>query len=99
MPVSLITDENGVVQKINTSKKLTLVEGIPLELTDWDLTDGLWVEGYENGTEDEIKRFKVDHDALIIGKDGIELQIAPRDAFSVGFVSRSDVDQFCRAIE
>lgn len=37
MPVSLITDENGVVQKINTSKKLTLVEGIPLELTDWDL--------------------------------------------------------------
>ncbi len=36
MPVSLITDENGVVQKINTSKKLTLVEGIPLELTDWD---------------------------------------------------------------
>ena len=79
MPVSLITDENGVVQKINTSKKLTLVEGIPLELTDWDLTDGLWVEGYENGTEDEIKRFKVDHDALIIGKDGIELQIAPCD--------------------
>ena len=37
------------------------------------------VEGYENGTEDEIKRFKVDHDALIIGKDGIELQIAPCD--------------------
>ena len=28
MPVSLITDENGVVQKINTSKKLTLVEDI-----------------------------------------------------------------------
>lgn len=90
MPVSLITDENGVVQKINTSKKLTLVEGIPLELTDWDLTDGLWVEGYENGTEDEIKRFKVDHDALIIGKDGIELQIAPRD---VRFQSASLVDR------
>ncbi len=90
MPVSLITDENGVVQKINTSKKLTLVEGIPLELTDWDLTDGLWVEGYENGTEDEIKRFKVDHDALIIGKDGIELQIAPCD---VRFQSASLVDR------
>lgn len=90
MPVSLITDENGVVQKINTSKKITLVEGIPLELTDWDLTDGLWVEGYENGTEDEIKRFKVDHDALIIGKDGIELQIAPRD---VRFQSASLVDR------
>ena len=90
MPVSLITDENGVVQKINTSKKLTLVEGIPLELTDWDLTDGLWVEGYENGTEDEIKRFKVDHDALIIGKDGIELQFAPRD---VRFQSASLVDR------
>lgn len=90
MPVSLITDENGVVQKINTSKELTLVEGIPLELTDWDLTDGLWVEGYENGTEDEIKRFKVDHDALIIGKDGIELQIAPRD---VRFQSASLVDR------
>lgn len=90
MPVSLITDENGVVKKINTSKKITLVEGIPLELTDWDLTDGLWVEGYENGTEDEIKRFKVDHDALIIGKDGVELQIAPRD---VRFQSASLVDR------
>ena len=32
MPVSLITDENGVVQKINTSKKLTLVRRDPARI-------------------------------------------------------------------
>lgn len=90
MPISLITDENGVVQKINTSDKITLVEGVPLEVTDWDLTDGLWIEGYENGDEEQIKRYKVDHDALIIGKDGVELQIAPRD---VRFQSASLIDR------
>lgn len=79
MPVSLITDEQGIVKKINTSQKITLVEGIPVEVTDWDLVDELWIEGYENGDEEQIKRFKVDHDALIIGQDGVELQIAPRD--------------------
>lgn len=81
MPVSLILDADGSVSKINTSQKVTLEAGIPVELLDWDLStpDDLWIEGYENGEEDQVKRFKVAHDALLIGKDGLALQIAPAD--------------------
>ncbi|MCQ2556480.1 RIP metalloprotease RseP [Ligilactobacillus equi] len=79
MPLTLQLNSEGQVTQINTSQKVTLLNGIPLELTDWDLTDGLWLEGYENGQEDELKRYVVDHDALIVEKDGTPLQIAPRD--------------------
>ncbi|TWW13917.1 zinc metalloprotease [Dellaglioa algida] len=79
MPMSLILDEHNKVIKINTSKKTTLYNGIPIEYLDSDLQKDLWISGYENGNEDEIKKYDVDHDALIIEKDGTEIQIAPED--------------------
>lgn len=79
MPASLILDDAGIVKKINVSKKVTLLSGVPIELVDWDLTDDLWISGYENGNEEELKKYVVDHDALIIEKDGTEVQIAPKD--------------------
>lgn len=79
MVVSLILGENGKVSKINTSQKVSLMGGIGLELADWDLVDELYISGYENGNEDELKRYEVDHDALLVEHDGTEVQIAPKD--------------------
>lgn len=78
-PVSLYIGESGKVERINASKKTTLFNGIPLEVSGSDLENDLWIEGYENGNEEELKRYPVDHDATIIESDGTEVQIAPKD--------------------
>jgi len=78
-PVSLYLGENETVERINTSKKSTLFNGIPLEVTATDLEDELWIEGYENGDESAVKRYAVDHDATVIESDGTEVRIAPKD--------------------
>ncbi|MCT3570342.1 metalloprotease RseP, partial [Levilactobacillus brevis] len=78
-PVSLYVGADEKVERINTSKKSTLFNGIPLEVTATDLEDELWIEGYENGDESAIKRYAVAHDATVIESDGTELQIAPKD--------------------
>ena len=78
-PITLLLNKNNVVVKINTSKKKMLKGGLPLVVTDWDLQKNLWIKGYENGNEDQLKCFKVDHDAMIIEQDGTEVQIAPLD--------------------
>ncbi|HIZ96058.1 MAG TPA: RIP metalloprotease RseP [Candidatus Ligilactobacillus excrementavium] len=79
MPVNLILDENQVVKKINTSNKVSLLNGLPLEVTNWDLIDELYIEGYENGDETKLRRLEVKPDAMIVETDGTEVQIAPRN--------------------
>ncbi len=79
MPVNLILNKDDKVDKINTSNKVSLLNGIPVEVTDWDLVDDLYLSGYENGEEDKLRRFSVSRNALIVEKDGTEVQIAPRD--------------------
>ena len=79
MALSLLLGTDGKVTKINTSQKVNLMGGLGLELVDWDLVDELFISGYENGNEDELKRYEVSHDALIVEGDGTEVQIAPRD--------------------
>ncbi|WP_125547028.1 RIP metalloprotease RseP [Levilactobacillus lindianensis] len=78
-PVSLYLGKDDLVERINTSKKSSLFNGIPLEVTATDLEDELWIEGYENGDESAVKRYPVAHEATIIESDGTELQIAPKD--------------------
>ncbi|VDG24575.1 zinc-dependent protease, membrane associated (putative) [Lactobacillus plantarum JDM1] [Lactiplantibacillus mudanjiangensis] len=78
-PISLQVGQDGLVHSINASKKTTLFNGIPLSVTASDLEKELWIEGYENGDESEVKRYPVDHDATIIESDGTEVQIAPVD--------------------
>jgi len=78
-PVSLYLGKDDQVERINASKKSTLFNGIPVEITGSDLEDELWIEGYENGDESEVKRYPVAHNATIIETDGTELQIAPKD--------------------
>ncbi|WP_429970808.1 RIP metalloprotease RseP [Fructilactobacillus sp. Tb1] len=77
--VKIQLNDKGVVTKIDLSKKNQLFKGIPFQVSDADLVNGLWIEGYENGNEDDKKRLSVDHDALIVQRDGIEVQIAPAD--------------------
>lgn len=79
MHLSLVIDENGIVTKINPTKKVQLPNSIPIGLIAYDLEDKLFIKGYENGDESEEKIFPVSHDATIIEEDGIETQIAPRD--------------------
>ncbi|MDG2981614.1 RIP metalloprotease RseP [Latilactobacillus curvatus] len=76
---TLLLDEQGTVQKINTSDKVTTLNGVPFQIAKTDLQKELWIEGYESGDESELKRYSVSHDATIVESDGTEVQIAPVD--------------------
>ena len=78
-PVTLQLNQDNQVVTINASSKSTLFQGIPLQLVDSDLVDGLWVKGYVNGDESELKTYPVNHDATVVEHDGTAVQIAPRD--------------------
>lgn len=78
-PLTLQLNDQNKVVTINTSSKSTLFQGIPLQLVDSDLTDGLWIKGFVNGDESKVKTYEVDHDAVVIESDGTQVQIAPRD--------------------
>lgn len=78
-PVSIQLNDAGKVELINASQKTQLFNGIPLQVSNSDLEDELWIEGYVNGDEDHLTRYAVDHDASIVENDGIQVRIAPRD--------------------
>lgn len=79
MPIVVALDDNNHVVRIDASKKHHLMTGMPLEVTAWDLEKELWLEGYTDSEENNLRRLSVDHDATIIEADGTELQIAPLD--------------------
>lgn len=79
MPLSLSLNSDGVVEKINLSKKVQLTNGIPVELVRYDLEDELTITAFVNGDDTEAVTYPVDHDATIIEADGTEIRIAPRD--------------------
>lgn len=78
-PVTLQLNDQNQVITINASDKTTLFRGLPLQIVDKDLVDGLWISGYVNGDESAVKKFAVNHDANVIERDGTEVRIAPRD--------------------
>lgn len=78
-PLTIQLNDHDQVTSINASDKTTLFQGIPLQLIACDLENDLWIKGYVNGDENELKVYQVDHDAMIIERDGTEVQIAPRD--------------------
>ncbi|MBP2057722.1 regulator of sigma E protease [Lactobacillus colini] len=77
--VILQLNEAGVVKRIDASGSQIPIEGVPLQVNSSDLVDDLTISGFENGEEDKLKTYHVDHDATIIEKNGTELLIAPRD--------------------
>ncbi len=78
-PVTLQLNDQNEVITINASDKTTLFQGLPMQIVDKDLVDGLWISGYVNGDESEVKKYSVNHDANVIERDGTEIRIAPRD--------------------
>ncbi|QIL47003.1 RIP metalloprotease RseP [Vagococcus coleopterorum] len=78
-PISLVLNESGLVEKINTSSKIQLQQAIPLAVTEFDLEDDLHIKGYLNGDDQQVVNYPVHHDASIIEADGTEVRIAPRD--------------------
>ena len=78
-PLSLQLNQDDQVVTINASSKATLFQGIPMQLVASDLVDGLWVKGYVNGDESELKTYPVNHDAMVVEHNGTVVQIAPRD--------------------
>lgn len=56
---TLILNAQGIVTKINTSDKVISTDGIPFQIDKTDLERELYIEGYENGDESELKRFDV----------------------------------------
>lgn len=78
-PATLELSAEGVVKRINTSSKVQLTHGIPLEIVRHDLVDALTITGFENGDESDTVTYPVAHDATIIEGDGTEVRIAPRD--------------------
>lgn len=79
MPLSLLLNSDGIVEKINLSKKVQLTNSIPMELIRYDLEEELTITGYVNGEEEQEVTYSVAHDASIIEADGTELRIAPKD--------------------
>ncbi|MGX4763357.1 RIP metalloprotease RseP [Holzapfeliella sp. JNUCC 72] len=77
--VLLQLNEEGQVIRINTTPDDISFDGIPVQVKKADLEDTLYIEGFENGDEEKLRRFNVIHDATIIEENGTELQIAPRD--------------------
>lgn len=77
--LTLVIDEDEVVQKLNLSSKKQLPNAVPMIVSEIDLEDNLFIKGFINGDESQIKIYKVNHDATIIEKDGTEIRIAPRD--------------------
>ena len=79
MRVVLQLNQQKEVVKIDASESDLPIEGIPLQVTGFDLVDKLFISGYENGEEDRLVTYKVNHDATVIDRSKTELIIAPRD--------------------
>ncbi|WP_306766725.1 MULTISPECIES: RIP metalloprotease RseP [unclassified Streptococcus] len=74
--VALSLNAEGVVTRLNLSKKELDHQAVPLQVLDYDLEEGLVIKGL---LMDEEVTYSVDHDATIVEKDGTEVRIAPLD--------------------
>ena len=75
-PVSLTLTDDGKVKRINLSGKKLDQTALPMQVTQFDFEDKLFIKGL---VLDEEKTFLVDHDATVVEADGTEVRIAPLD--------------------
>ena len=75
-PVSLTLAEDGKVKRINLSGKKLDQRALPMQVTQFDFEDKLFIKGL---VLEEEKTFAVDHDATVVEADGTEVRIAPLD--------------------
>ncbi|CAG6055181.1 metallo protease [Streptococcus pneumoniae] len=75
-PVSLTLADDGKVKRINLSGKKLDQTAFPMQVTQFDFEDKLFIKGL---VLEEEKTFAVDHDATVVEADGTEVRIAPLD--------------------
>ena len=75
-PVSLTLTDAGKVKRINLSGKKLDQTALPMQVTQFDFEDKLFIKGL---VLEEEKTFAVDHDATVVEADGTEVRIAPLD--------------------
>ncbi|RSI87520.1 RIP metalloprotease RseP [Streptococcus mitis] len=75
-PVSLTFTDDGKVKRINLSGKKLDQTALPMQVTQFDFEDKLFIKGL---VLEEEKTFAVDHDATVVEADGTEVRIAPLD--------------------
>lgn len=75
-PVSLTLTDDGKVKRINLSGKKLDQTALPMQVTQFDFEDKLFIKGL---VLEEEKTFGVDHDATVVEADGTEVRIAPLD--------------------
>ena len=75
-PVSLTLTDDGKVKRINLSGKKLDQTALPMQVTQFDFEDKLFIRGL---VLEEEKTFPVDHDATVVEADGTEVRIAPLD--------------------
>ena len=75
-PVSLTLTDDAKVKRINLSGKKLDQTALPMQVTQFDFEDKLFIKGL---VLEEEKTFAVDHDATVVESDGTEVRIAPLD--------------------
>ena len=75
-PVSLTLADDGKVKRINLSGKKLDQTALPMQVTQFDFEDKLFIKGL---VLEEEKTFAVDHDATVVEADRTEVRIAPLD--------------------
>lgn len=75
-PVSLTLADDGKVKRINLSGKKLDQTALPMQVTQFDFEDKLFIKGL---VLEEEKTFAVDHDTTVVEADGTEVRIAPLD--------------------
>ena len=75
-PVSLTLTDDGKIKRINLSGKKLDQTALPMQVTQFDFEDKLFIKGL---VLEEEKTFAVDHDATVVEADGTEVRIAPLD--------------------
>ena len=75
-PVSLTLADDGKVKRINLSGKKLDQTALPMQVTQFDFEDKLFIKGL---VLEEEKTFAVNHDATVVESDGTEVRIAPLD--------------------
>lgn len=75
-PVSLTLADDGKVKRINLSGKKLDQTALPMQVTQFDFEDKIFIKGL---VLEEEKTFAVNHDATVVEADGTEVRIAPLD--------------------
>ena len=96
-PVSLTLTDDGKVKRINLSGKKLDQTALPMQVTQFDFEDKLFIKGL---VLEEEKTFAVDHDATVVEADGTEVRIAPLGCSisKCDYLGETDY-QLCRSYE